>query len=245
MNQVLMNQISVLPRRSAGGRSHPVRPICRFFLLVFAVASALFLADRAQCQDEPSLGDVARQSRQQKQQKDVPAKDAQPGGSQNKDAQSKNVPNKGSQSTDPQSKSAPSKDAQLHRASHVITDDELPQHPVAGVKTPASPTGKGEFAPDPAFGGKMSPDEVRSQIQDQKSAISALQAQITELNDSIHFAGANCVANCVQWNESQQQKQRQVEDMRSQLENAKQALEQMQDYARKMGFGSSVYDPEQ
>jgi len=213
-------------------------------LLVFAVASALLFAEHAQCQDEPSLGDVARQTRQQRQQKDVPAKDAQPGTSANKDARSKDAPNKDGQNTDPQSKTAPSKDAQLHRASHIITDDELPQHPVAGVKTPASPTGKGEFAPDPAFGGKMSPDAIRSQIQDQKSAISALQIQITELNDSIHFAGANCIANCVQWNDSQQQKQRQVEDMRSELENAKQALEQMQDYARKMGFGSSVYDSE-
>jgi len=222
-----------------------VRSICRFLLLVFVFASALLLADCAQAQDEQSLGDVARQTRQQKQQKDVPTKDAQNGNNQNKDAQSKDVPNRDGRSTDPQSKSAPSKDAQLHRASHVITDDELPQHPVTGVKIPASPTSKGEFAPDPAFGGKMSPDAIRSQIQDQKSAINALQAQITELNDSIHFAGANCVANCVQWNESQQQKQRQVEDMRSELENAKQALEQMQDYARKMGFGSSVYDPEQ
>jgi hypothetical protein len=222
-----------------------VRSICRFLLLVLVLAGGLLFADRAQGQDEPSLGDVARQTRQQKQQKDVPAKDAQPGSDQNKNAQTNDVPNKEGRSTDPQSKSAPRKDAQLHRASHIITDDELPQHPVAGVKTPASPTGKGEFAPDPAFGGKMSPDAIRSQIQDQKSAISALQAQITELNDSIHFAGANCVANCVQWNESQQQKQRQVEDMRSELENAKQALDQMQDYARKMGFGSSVSDPEQ
>ncbi len=222
-----------------------MRSICRFFLLFFVLAGALLFAGRAQAQDEQSLGDVARQTRQQKQQKDVPAKDAQPGSDQNKNAQTNDVPNKEGRSTDPQSKSAPRKDAQLHRASHIITDDELPQHPVAGVKTPASPTGKGEFAPDPAFGGKMSPDAIRSQIQDQKSAISALQAQITELNDSIHFAGANCVANCVQWNESQQQKQRQVEDMRSELENAKQALDQMQDYARKMGFGSSVYDPEQ
>ena len=222
-----------------------MRSICRFFLLVFAVASALLFADHAQGQDEPSLGDVARQTRQQKQQKDVPAKDAQPGSSQHKVAASKDVPNKDGGSTDPQSKSTPSKDAQLHRASHVITDDEMPQHPVAGVKTPASTAGHGEFAPDPAFGGKMSPDEIRSQIRDQKGAISALQTQITELNDSIHFAGANCVANCVQWNESQQQKQRQVEDMRSELENAKQALEQMQDYAQKMGFGSSVSDPEQ
>ncbi len=227
-----------------------MRPICRFVLFVFVLASALLFAARAQGQDEPSLGDVARQTRKQNQQKDIPAKDAQPSDSQNKDgqnkdAQSKGVAHKDSQSADAQSKGTPSKDEHLHRTSHVITDDEIPQHPVASVKTPASPTGHGEFAPDPAFGGKMSPDAIRSQIQDQKSGISALQAQITELNDSIHFAGANCVANCAVWNDSQQQKLRQVEDMRSELENAKQALEQMQDYARKMGFGSSVYDPEQ
>lgn len=208
------------------------------------------LAARAQAQDEPSLGDVARQTRQQKQQKDVPAKAAQSAHSQNKDDRNKDTQSKGvshndSEGVDAQSKGTPSKDAQLHRTSHVITDDEIPQYPVSGVKTPASPTSHVEFAPDPAFGGKMSPDAIRSQIQDQKSGISALQAQITELNGSIHFAGANCVANCALWNDSQQQKQRQVEDMRSELDNAKQALEQMQDYARKMGFGSSVYDPEQ
>jgi hypothetical protein len=196
-----------------------VRPICRF-LLPFALASASLFLGAAQAQDEPSLGDVARQTRQQKQSQDVPAKD---------------IP----------TKDTPAKDPQLHRASHVITNDELPQHAVAGVKAPASPTDQGKPAPDPAFGGKMSADEVRSQIQDQKSAISALQAQINELNDSIHFVGGNCVTNCVAWNENQQAKQRQVEDMRSQLDNAKQALEQMQDYARKMGLGSSVYDPEQ
>jgi Ni/Co efflux regulator RcnB len=227
-----------------------MRRICRFSIFIFILASALMFAARAQAQDEPSLGDVARKTRQQKQQKDVPAKDAQSPDSQNKDGQNKDVQSKGvshkdSQSVDAQSKGTPSKDAQLHRTSHVITDDEIPQYPVSGVKTPASPTSHVEFAPDPAFGGKMSPDAIRSQIQDQKSGISALQAQITELNGSIHFAGANCVANCALWNDSQQQKQRQVEDMRSELENAKQALEQMQDYARKMGFGSSVYDPEQ
>jgi hypothetical protein len=227
-----------------------MRPICRFSIFIFILASALMFAARAQAQDEPSLGNVARQTRQQKQQKDMPAKAAQSADSQNKDGQNKDAQSKGasqkdSQSVDAQSKDTPGKDAQLHRTSHVITDDEIPQSPVSSVKTPASPTSHVEFAPDPAFGGKMSPDAIRSQIQDQKSGISALQAQITELNGSIHFAGANCVANCAVWNDSQLQKQRQVEDMRSELENAKQALEQMQDYARKMGFGSSVYDPEQ
>jgi hypothetical protein len=212
--------------------------------LPFVLASASLFVSAAQAQDEPSLGDVARQTRQQKQPKDVPAK-AQPAGVPSQTGQNQSSQNKDAPAKDIPTKDTSAKDPQLHRASHVITNDELPQHAVAGVKAPASPTDQGKPAPDPAFGGKMSADEVRSQIQDQKSAISALQAQITELNESIHFTGGDCVANCVQWNENQRSKQRQVEDMRSQLDNAKQALEQMQDYARKMGFGSSVYDPEQ
>jgi hypothetical protein len=220
-----------------------VRPICRF-LLPFVLASASLFLGAAEAQDEPSLGDVARQSRQQKQPKDVPAKTQPADGQNNQNGQNQSSQNKDAPAKDMPAKDTPAKDTQLHRASHVITNDELPQHAVAGVKAPAPPTDPGKPVPDPAFGGKLSADEVKSQIQDQKSAISALQAQITELNDSIHFTGGDCVANCVQWNENQRSKQRQVEDMRSQLENAKQALEQMQDYARKMGLGSSVYDPE-
>jgi hypothetical protein len=230
-----------------------VRPICRFLFL--ALASAALFVSAAQAQDEPSLGDVARQTRQQKQQKDSPAKDAQPTPShgqnaqnqsdENKVGQSKEDHTKDGQSKDGQSKDAQSKGAQLHKASHVITNEELPQHPVAVVKTPATATAREAGTPDPAFGGKMSADEVRSQIQDQKTAIAAFQSQINELNDSIHFTGSNCASNCVAWNEEQRAKQRQVEEMRSELENAKQGLEQMQDYARKMGYGSSVYEPEQ
>ncbi|HLW86274.1 MAG TPA: hypothetical protein VKR60_13735 [Candidatus Sulfotelmatobacter sp.] len=233
-----------------------MRPISRFFLFAIVVASASLFVAGARAQDEPSLGDVARQSRQQKQQKDAPAKSAQLGNNQGQNAQNQSSQNKDAQSKDAQSEATTNKDAQgkapqneeprLQKASHVITDDELPQHAVAGVKLPATATShSAPGAPDPAFGGKMSADDLRSQIQDQKSAISAMQTQINELNDSIHFAPGNCVSNCVQWNEDQQAKQRQVEEMRSELDNAKQALEQMQDYARKMGFGSSVYEPEQ
>jgi len=241
-----------------------VRPISRFFsfLSAFAIAvlaSVVLFIPAAQAQDEPSLGDAARQARQQKQQRDASAKDVRSAdaqapntassSSQNKDAQSKDGTNKASlskdpQNKDPQNKDGQSKNAQLHKASHVITNDELPAHAVAGVKPPTSATTRAEHAPDPAFGGKMSADDVKQAIQEQKDGIAALEAQIKEVNDSIHFTGSGCVENCAQWNEAQQQKQRQVEDMRSVLENAKQGLEQMQDYARKMGYGSSVYDPE-
>jgi hypothetical protein len=70
-----------------------------------------------------------------------------------------------------------------------------------------------------------------------------LQKQIDEIKESIQFAPANCVENCVQWNERQLEKQRQAEGMRAQLEEMKKHLDTMQDAARKQGYGSSVYDP--
>ena len=70
-----------------------------------------------------------------------------------------------------------------------------------------------------------------------------MQGQVDDLNESIRFAPANCVANCVAWNEHQKEKQQQVERMQAQLEDMKKHLDEMQESARKQGYGSSVYDP--
>ena len=82
------------------------------------------------------------------------------------------------------------------------------------------------------------------EVEGQKNLISSLQSQVDQVSESIHFAGANCVSNCAQWNERQREKQQQVEQMKSQLEDQKKRLEEMQDQARQQGFGSSVYDPD-
>jgi peptidoglycan hydrolase CwlO-like protein len=76
-----------------------------------------------------------------------------------------------------------------------------------------------------------------------QSQIASLQRQIDDINESIHFAPGNCVENCAQWNERQQEKQRQVEGMQAQLEEQRKRLVEMQDSACKQGYGSSVYDP--
>jgi predicted ribosome quality control (RQC) complex YloA/Tae2 family protein len=70
-----------------------------------------------------------------------------------------------------------------------------------------------------------------------------LQRQVDDLNESIRFAPANCVENCVGWNERQREKQQQVERMQGQLDEQKRRLDDLQDSARKQGYGSSVYDP--
>jgi hypothetical protein len=186
-----------------------MQPMSRMLLLFFSVS---LLAVVSNGQDSPSLGDAARQARQQKQQ----------------------------QQKDPQPKAAPGS-----KTAKVITNDEIPAH----IVPVANHSGSGDESQahaesQPSSGGpKIPAEQWKAQILSLKNAIASLQSDIARLNDSIHFAPANCVANCVQWNERQQQKQQQVEVMKSQLEDQQKKLEDMQDSARQQGYGSSVYDP--
>jgi hypothetical protein len=176
---------------------------CGMFLLFIAAASLSSVG--AQGQDAPSLGDLARQQRQQKD----------------------------------QSKAAPGKNA---KPSKVITNEEIPEHTekssAAGSKV-GGPRSVSDFSNAP----KLPAEQWKSQILTQKNQLASLQRQVDDLNESIRFAPANCVENCVGWNERQREKQQQVERMQGQLEEQKRRLDDMQDSARKQGYGSSVYDP--
>ena len=200
--------------------------------LVFLAVTAFSWVCLAYGQDSQSLGDVARQSRLQKQQKDAQAKDA-PAQNSNKDASSKAA----------SGPDATAKDAPSPKAPHVITNDEIPEHvgPTGTARGPQTYS-----APDaPANSGNRDAraEQWKSQIQNQKAAIASLQGEIASLNESVHYAGGNCVANCVQWNERQKEKQDRVAAMQQQLEEQQKRLEDLQESARKQGFGSSVYDP--
>jgi hypothetical protein len=201
-------------------------------LLVFVLAlSLLCVIANAQDQDSPSLADVARQSRTQKQQKDA------------RDAQAKDATRDASKAT-PASEVV-SKTAAAPKASHVITNEDLPEATVSTA--PSASTSKVSSATNLAPGGNERQElaeQFKSRIQDQKKAITELQNQIAAVSDSIHYAGGNCVANCVQWNEHQQQKQQEVDTMKALLEEAERRLDQMREAARKEGFGSSVSDPD-
>jgi hypothetical protein len=186
-------------------------------LKVVSLSAAIFCFGlMAFGQDSPSLGDAARQARQQKQQKDAQTK------AQDKDKDS---------------------DSQTAKTPKVITNDEIPGH--APSKLPHNGDAQPKIAaytpPDGEW--KLSADQWKTQIQSVKGYIASLQGNIDRLNDSIHYASANCVSNCVQWNERQQQKQMQVEQMKSQLDDTQKRLEDLQDAARQQGYGSSVYDP--
>ncbi|HTW59463.1 MAG TPA: hypothetical protein VMD99_15140 [Terriglobales bacterium] len=250
----------------------PLTALCVWVFAGVVFAGAVFASPplaRAQ-DDSPSLGDAARQARQQKLQetqsqaadakadnnnnKGTPTKDAastapNPAAQNKEDAQSNDSKDSNSKDKDK------SKDAQTPAAAsthqpkpkHVITNDDIPSSGgPTGYRPPPGPSSSNqqeEPADSQRSDGPKPAADWTSQIQTQKNTITALQDQIAQLSDSIQYAGANCVSNCAQWNEQQKQKQDQVESMKTQLEQAQKALEDMQNTARQQGYGSAVYDP--
>ena len=86
-------------------------------------------------------------------------------------------------------------------------------------------------------------DQLKAAIQRQKSAVADLKSHIDKLQDSIHFVEANAYRNGVEYNRAQAEKQQEVQRLQGQLDEQRKNLEQMQETARKAGFGSSVWDP--
>ena len=182
--------------------------------VLFLSVAGFFFAISAHAQDSPSLGDVARQARAKKQ------------------------PSSSSRT----STSTPDKPSP--KTPRVYTNEDLPSG-----SAPAATAAHGSDAPAPpepsAIGSNHEAlgERLKAKIQSQKEGIAALESQISEVGNSIHYAGANCVSNCEKWNERQQQKQQEVDGMKAQLAGQQKQLEDMQESARQQGFGSSIYDP--
>jgi hypothetical protein len=180
-------------------------------LVLLAISALAFGA--AFGQDSPSLADVARQARLQKQ-KDAQAHDS--------------------------ATNTPDEQAKTPR---VVTNDEIPEHdePTVSSGKRSQPSSSTD-----AFSGygqrKLTATEWKSQIQAQKAAIASMQHEISDVSASIHFP-VSCLRNCVQKNERQLQKENRVEAMKVQLEQQQKHLEELQESARKQGYGNSVYDP--
>jgi predicted RNase H-like nuclease (RuvC/YqgF family) len=129
----------------------------------------------------------------------------------------------------------------------VITDDDLPHHSEsestsssdASAENKRSEPSTHSSAEDKGQRG----EQLKSAIRAQKNAVASLQNQIEKMNASVHFVEANRYSNGVEYNQHQARKQEEVQRMQSQLEEQKKKLEEMQESARRDGFGSSVYDP--
>jgi Tfp pilus assembly protein PilV len=132
-------------------------------------------------------------------------------------------------------------DKKAQSAPKVITNEDLPEHSDAADDVPSDQPSPDNTSSEPT--GSKSAEQWKSEIEAQKRSVENLQSQMEKLNASIHFAPGNCVRNCVQWNERQVQKQDEVQRMQSDLDQQKKKLDDMQDGARKAGFGNSVYEP--
>lgn len=233
-----------------------------FLYLLVAFSIGLALAAHAQDDDSPSLGDVARQSRQAKQQRDGQTLSPDAGQSKNiaSDAATSSETSKQSAVKAPQqskssnssgnsgtpivaSSSAAQHTPPTKSAKKVITNEDMGAAHIPDDAASAPKAKPSDSASSEPTDAKNPPDYWSSRILSQKNAIAALKSDIDQLSASIQYAPGNCVEGCAEWNQHQQQKQQQVDSMKAQLEDMQKQLDDMQDSARKQGYGSSVYDP--
>jgi DNA repair exonuclease SbcCD ATPase subunit len=185
------------------------------------MAGALVSVQPALSQDSQSLGDAARQARLQKQELQK----------QEKDRKDKSA-------------AAKSGDAQAAKpAKRVVTNDEIPEH-VGSTLTSASKPAKPAPSYSPSsYGSQRAPAEQwQAIILAQKNAVGNLQHAVESLTESIRYP-ESCVVDCAQRYAEQRNREQQLESMQAQLEQQQKRLEDLQESARKQGFGSAVYDP--
>lgn len=182
--------------------------------LVFA--ASIFSCALGYGQSPQSVADAARQSRQQKQQVD-----SQSGPSQDTSAS----------------------DSQPAKTPKVITNDDIPEHALPDPPVHDSQGSTISPSQTASAAHKLSAEQWKSQIITQKRTIATLQRQIANLKASIHFPEGCLTNTCAQRNERQLAKEERVDLMQHQLDQQQKHLEELQDAARRQGYGSSVYEP--
>jgi hypothetical protein len=228
--------------------------------LLLALGLGTALAAYAQDDESRSLGDVARQSRLAKQQKDRQAGNnsaTQSPGNGNATTATSDTPSQNSVVTPPGNQpsitqknpvspvtsAAAKTPASGKLPKKVITNEDMGDAHIAGDAAPDSTASAAERTSSESTDEKFPPDYWATRILAQKNAIASMKSDVDKLSASIQYAPGNCVEGCVEWNQHQQEKQQQVDSMKAQLEEMQKQLEDMQDSARKQGYGSSVYDP--
>lgn len=161
------------------------------------VAILLALVAAVNAQDGPSLGDVARQQRLERE-----------------------------------------KDK--HSPKKVITNDEIPSRPAANEE---NDNGESSSESTPALKREETAQHWKQVIQQAKEVIAENEKRLERFKASIHFVEANRYGNGVQYNQEQLRRQQEAERAQKQLEEEKRKLTDMQEAARRQGFGSAVYDP--
>jgi seryl-tRNA synthetase len=122
-----------------------------------------------------------------------------------------------------------------------ITNDDIPSHAEDnnGKSTETGSASETRSAADLAKAG----EQWKEKIKAQKEMIAAAETEIDRAKSSIHFVEVNRYVNGFEYNQQQLKRQQQVEMMQKRLDQEKKKLEDMQEAARKAGFGNTVYDP--
>lgn len=129
--------------------------------------------------------------------------------------------------------------ANAQPAPKVITNEDIP----ASSEADSSAKKSADSAARPSSSKKSAP-QWKHEIQAQERVVTNLQDQIQKVSASVHYTNAPArTGNGVRYNERQEQKQDQVQRMQEQLERDRQKLADLQDAARKDGYGNAVYEP--
>jgi hypothetical protein len=143
----------------------------------------------------------------------------------------------------------PAKDAHPS-TKKVITNEDIPEHPESAPESSpesSSASGKEDKSKDssvhPATEFAQSGEQWKAAIQAQKNVVASMQSDLDRLNASVHFVEAKRYSNGVQYNQYQLKKQQEAQRMQKQLDEQKKKQTDMQEAARKAGFGGSVYNP--
>ena len=190
-------------------------------LLTLFAAGVYLCALTAFAQDAPPLGDVVRQSRVEKQQP----------------AQNNPTPAPATRSSSDEA--TPQNNAQP-KTSHVITNEDLPEH--EAPTAPAPSPNRGNLHPAVVHEVKRPAEYWKAQALQLKNSIAQVQRRIDTLTDSLHAVLTNSTDEPV-WNYREKERQRQINDLQAQLTDLRRRLEDTQEAARRQGYGSSVYDP--
>jgi hypothetical protein len=125
----------------------------------------------------------------------------------------------------------------------VITDEDMPSTSTVSKDTPDSSKAPAPGDSAPPINSSSNAEQVKAAFVSAKQQVKDFQAQLDELRASIHYVEANRYSNGPEYNQYQLRKQKEADRMQHQLEAAQKKLQDMQEAARKAGFGSAVYDP--
>lgn len=132
----------------------------------------------------------------------------------------------------------------------VLTNDDLstPGHSADAIsgdsqKKPAKQKSS-------ATAGQSDKDEppsaegLKAAIQDKKESIAETQDEIAKLQSTINYVqnNRNIYTNAPEYNNRQKRKEQEVSRLKGVLQQQQDELKDLQDTARKAGYGSAVYD---